>query len=339
MKLGNHLDFRYNEARQMVLQKLTADPDPAIALIYFNVNTKAVRIYHSNAWHTFSQRRVIATAPLDAAETDDTVTLTIRPATQSERGTMSEIDKAKLDNSTDANTANAIVKRDANGDFTTRNITANKITGLATPSSGSDAVNKAYVDGLIDKTLKPALGYAPNGSNTYPTTYDGRGVQQGDTFRMANAGTVGTQLVNTDDLLIANVDDPAQVDVNWQIIESNRDQATETVKGVLQIATDAKMNAETDDATAVTPKKLKTRLVADGYARKRAFALVGDASTLAFVLTHNLNTLDVAVYVREDTGVRGEVFVDKEHTTVNTVTVRFAAAPAVNENYSAVVIG
>jgi hypothetical protein len=45
-----------------------------------------------------------------------------------------------------ANTASAIVARDASGNFTAGTITATTVTGLSAPSSSTDAVNKAYVD-------------------------------------------------------------------------------------------------------------------------------------------------------------------------------------------------
>jgi hypothetical protein len=49
---------------------------------------------------------------------------------------------------TSSNTGSTLVLRDANGDFAARNITANQVTGLASPSNSTDAVNKSYVDSL-----------------------------------------------------------------------------------------------------------------------------------------------------------------------------------------------
>lgn len=130
------------------------------------------------------------------------------------------------------------------------------VTGLAAPVLSSDAATKGYVDGLIDNTLKPAEAFTPAGS--WPTTYGGNAVQNGDTFRVAAAGTVGSTTVNAEDLLIANVDSPGQTDSNWQVLESNRDQASESVKGVAKIATQAQVedvNASNNE-NIVTPQKL-----------------------------------------------------------------------------------
>lgn len=100
-------------------------------------------------------------------------------ASSSADGKMLAADKAKLDASTDSNTASAIVRRDSSGNFAANNITANAVLGLASPVSSTDAANKAYVDaaaaGLSVKT--PARG-ATTGSNITlsggaPSTLDG----------------------------------------------------------------------------------------------------------------------------------------------------------------------
>lgn len=55
-----------------------------------------------------------------------------------------------LYDSATANTASKLVLRDSSGDFAAHDITANKVTGLATPSGSSDAATKAYVDAAIN---------------------------------------------------------------------------------------------------------------------------------------------------------------------------------------------
>jgi hypothetical protein len=64
----------------------------------------------------------------------------------------------------------------------------------------------------------------------------------------------------------------------------------------------------------------------------------GDAAALFYVITHNLNTLDVTVSVYDNTGPNAELMVDVEHTSVNTITVRTAVAPTLNQ-YRCVVHG
>ena len=70
---------------------------------------------------------------------------------------------------------------------------------------------------------------------------------------------------------------------------------------------------------------------------KRFSANIGDGSTTAITVTHNLNTRDVLVSVHDATTF-DEVFVDVQKTTVNTVVITFATAPASNA-YRVTVIG
>ena len=54
---------------------------------------------------------------------------------------------------------------------------------------------------------------------------------------------------------------------------------------------------------------------------------VGDNSATAIVVTHNLNTRDVQVSLRQTGAPYSEVMIENEATTVNTVTLRFGTAP------------
>lgn len=72
-----------------------------------------------------------------------------------------------------------------------------------------------------------------------------------------------------------------------------------------------------------------TGVVLDTAIAVRKYAAdVGDGSAIAYVITHSLNTLDVTVGVYRKSGSFDEVGCDIEHTSVNTVTLRFAAAPS-----------
>lgn len=135
------------------------------------------------------------------------------------------------------------------------------------------------------------------------------GTSAGATFRQtAVNGVIGTN------------------NVLWSSFGTAAPSATETTAGIAELATQAETDTGTDDLRIVTPLKL-----ANWSGRVRKYSqLFGDGSATQFTITHNLNTQDAQVVVRRATGAFDEVICDVEFTTVNTVTLRFAAAPASN---------
>ena len=86
-------------------------------------------------------------------------------------------------------------------------------------------------------------------------------------------------------------------------------------------------NAWSDAKQQVTPEKL-----ANWSGRTKRYAAdVGDGSNTSITVTHNLNTRDVQVAVRRNSGAYEEVLVDWGATTVNTITLTFASAPSAGQ--------
>lgn len=67
-------------------------------------------------------------------------------------------------------------------------------------------------------------------------------------------------------------------------------------------------------------------------------AAVGDATNSSFVITHNLNSRDLTVNIRETNSPYELVQTDVKFTSVNTITVSFAAIPSANQ-YTVTIIG
>jgi len=96
------------------------------------------------------------------------------------------------------------------------------------------------------------------------------------------------------------------------------EDASETNKGIVELATNAEAVTGTDTVRAVTPAGVEAHYASKGYA--------ADITAAASVtVTHNLGSQDVVVQLRETASPYAYVFTDTEATTTNTVTLRFGA--------------
>ena len=95
-------------------------------------------------------------------------------------GLMSISDKVKLDASTNINTANAIVKRDSNGDFVARNITATSFIGALNGNANSATVfQTARNIGISGDGTGTATNFDGSANITIPFTLADSGVTAG----------------------------------------------------------------------------------------------------------------------------------------------------------------
>lgn len=248
-----------------------------------------------------------------------------------------------------------------------------KITNLVNPTANQDAATKSYVDAAIEGLAAKDNVRVRTASNislaTPGATLDGvtmavndRVLVAGQTAQSENGiyiyngaavamtraadGSTGSELVNA----IVPVDEGTSAGTVWRQTAVNitlgttsivfiafgtvAPAASEAVAGIAEIATQAEVDAGTDDLRIVTPLKLAT------YANKKLkfSQVIGDGSATQFTLTHNLNTRDLQAIVRRESGSYDEVIVDIEFPTVNTCVIRFAAAPASNA-FKAIILG
>jgi hypothetical protein len=171
-------------------------------------------------------------------------------------------------------------------------------------------------------------------------------ILKGYMYTVTAAGTFYTEQVEIGDVLIAEVDDPATL-ADWTVVERNLNSATETSEGTTQIATQAEVDAGTDDFKYITPLKLATTLDNQNYPQKFAVDLdaAGEATVTSaftggrtiFTVTHSLNTTDTVVSVKEiSTGEEVETEVD--NTAANTVDIIFLGVVA-DDVYRVTVVG
>lgn len=83
-------------------------------------------------------------------------------------------------------------------------------------------------------------------------------VKKGDYYVVTTGGTFFTATLEVGDSMFANIDDPTVL-ADWTIMQANVAYATETVAGIIQIATQAEVDAGTNDTKAITPLKLKNK--------------------------------------------------------------------------------
>lgn len=115
-------------------------------------------------------------------------------------------------------------------------------------------------------------------------------------------------------------------DVLWTSFGASVPVATDTVTGTIKKANQGQVDAGLVDDAAVTP----ATLAAWSGKLKRYSATFGDGAATQYTLTHNLGTLDVSVTVKQTSGTYSEIICEVEATSVNSTTLKFASAPALN---------
>jgi hypothetical protein len=299
----------------LVVDPRASEPtSPAEGQIYYNITDDVLYYYNGTAWQTFGDITAVLTpsgSALSGGGSSDTVTLQV-----------------VVDNSTIEISSNALRIKDGGVTFAKLNtgVYTNSITGNASDKLTTENAVKTYVDATIAGLGNLEGGFAAGSSTEFPTAVGG--TKKGDYWYVTSSGTVNGVLLEVGDVLIAAINNPnVNTSTDWIILQTNVDQATETIAGIAKLATQAQTNTGTNDTNIVTPLKLKTFFdtVVGGFA-----ANVGNGSSLSFLVTHNLNTLDVVVQVVEISN-GDTVYTDVARTNVNAVTVTFATAPSANQ--------
>ena len=204
-------------------------------------------------------------------------------------------------------------------------VSAGTNVNLAAPGAAIDGITMAVNDRFVprNQTAQPENGiYIWNGPATPATraidadTFDelesaivtiDEGTSAGASFRQTQVNGV----IDTNNVL-------------WTSFGTAGVQATETLAGIAEIATQVETDAGTDDLRFVTPLKLAT------YAgrAKRYNQTFGDGSATSFTITHNLGTKAVVVDVAEVGGSFRSVWLEVQKTTTNSITLLTDAAPA-----------
>lgn len=210
-----------------------------------------------------------------------------------------------------------------------------KILNLPNPSTAGEPVNKAVHDAAV-ATLNTAIANLTGQSIKAPTALnasanpDYPSATAGASFLITVAGRVGGaagDIVNIGDLVICTTTnaggDKASVGSNFFILESNRDKASETVLGLVQLATVAEVTAGTNAEKAIVPATLQAKLDSLQFV-----GLIGNGVATSFNITHNINkaglrTVEVMEVATGEAWIVGVKRIDN-----NTVQVNFAFSPS-----------
>lgn len=243
-----------------------------------------------------------------------------------------------------------------------------KITNLTDPTNPQDAANKRYVDAaVVGIDWKPSVRVATTGNLNLSTALGNGGVIDGVTVVTNNRVLVKNQTDATENGIYVVQSSPSAVrstdaDTSAEITASfavfveegtvNTDSGwTLTNNGTITVGTSElsftqftglgqitagdglTKTANTIDVVAglgilanANDVAIDTAVVVRKYS-----ANVGDGTATSYTLTHSLGTRDITVAIYEPANAYAEVFTDIEHTTTNTVTIKFTNAPTTDQ--------
>lgn len=385
-KFLTNLDLAKNQILNVALQNLASAPaSPVAGQIYFNTTDVRIYFWDGTAWVDVSGdlRSVIGGSGLTATYTADgdevTLDVNVDNATIEINADTLRVKDLGITTAKLADSAVTTIKINANAvtlgkiqQIAALRVLGNLsgstadvaevtvITDLANASSTTLATSsavKTYVDanigalGNLEGGWSAASGAFPVGSSPVA------GTKAGDYWYVTTAGTTGGVAFNVGDVIIAKVNNASTtLASDWVQLEVNRDQATETVlglveiatqtetndgvsdttavtpaklagrtatesrTGIAEIATQAETNTGTDDARIVTPLKLKTNLATYKYAANVTVTTAGN-----YTVTHNLGTTDVVVRVADSNAET--ILCDVTATSANVVTLGFSGTP------------
>lgn len=326
-KFGNNVDLQQNELQNARVQNLASAPSsPVAGQVYYDSTAGALIYRAASTWIDLRARANHTGTQLAATISD-------LPAT---------VQGYRLDQFA-APTADL-------------SLNSRKITNLAAGVSASDAVTLAQLQNAINGTDWKQSVRAASTANvplaTPGATLDGVTLVANDRVLLKNQSTAsqnglyvwtgastpltrtadGAQGALTADAAVFVEEGSTQADTQWRLTTDGAITVDTTAQTWAQIGGATVYTAGTGISIAGNAVSLDTAV-----AVRKAAGTIGDGASTAYVVTHNLATLDVTVgvFLVAD---GSEIDVDIARTSTNAVTITFAVAPASNA-YRVVVHG
>lgn len=311
MNILTNVDLHGGQALNVAIQNLSQAPaEKTLGQIYYNTQDKRIYCWTGENW-----------LPLDAKDASPTAVSIVR--TINDGTSLINIDKVK-DLATKLG-ADSLVQTINDG---SANINADRIQGLSTAISGESIVSKINegdrtiekekVDGLVESLKNDTIVSGINAGNK----------------------TINTDKITGLDTALANKETPqgAQEKANTalqQAKEYAKSEITKVVGGaseaydtLKEIEDALKKNDSLDQIVNKALKEKTGKFVKD----------IGDGTNTSIAVKHNLKSQDITATLREKESPFRVVYTDIEITDENTVTLKFAKAPKLNE-YRVIVVG
>jgi|GEM_PF-1091873 len=265
------IDLNRNQLVQVRIENLaTAPASPVYGQMYFDTTLNKLRVWSGTAWLTMDdlndprtpKSHVLATATALGAEhtiSGASVGHVLRAfsATEARMQQLAHSDLSEIGSNThaqiDTHIGTANIHRELNDNLTsTTNLwSASKINDLIS------ALQNAVTGALVFKGGYDAATNTPN-----LTTPAAGAVLQGYTYVVTVAGSFHGEAVQVGDMIIAKQDNPTTL-AHWTLVNKNIPDildASETQKGIVELATGAESLTGTDTTRAVHPAGLKHTL-------------------------------------------------------------------------------
>jgi hypothetical protein len=330
------VNFNNNEALNIVVHKSTAATRPANPVVgqaTFDTDLSTIMTFNGTAWASVSDTdavlEVTATAPLNANEDGNrSVALTIDNATDSAvgviqltgdlGGTATEpvVESVGL-NTADATTA-AEIRAAADASHAQNTDTGTTESEFIIDSDGAAPIKLVNNAGVLELVDNAGTGYVD--------------LKVKDLVVEGTTTTINSNEVNIgDNEIVLNADITASAQNSDGGVAIKRLQSDDTTRA------DARNYFDNTTGRWMVVDGPITAPTTFELARKKSF-VIGDTSALSFELTHNMNTRDVTVGIRDSASPFALVLTDVEMTSVNSITVKFKKAPAAGA-YTVTIIG
>lgn len=295
------INMNKNELQNMRLQNLASAPEnPVEGQQYFDTTEKVPKSFNGTSWEVMGGGTGDMTkAVYDTNENDI-------------------VDKAEMLDDGAGNTATAEDVKDAVSASHTQNTDTGTTSGTFQLDSGNSGPKLKNNAGEVQLRNAADDAYAD--------------------LRVKNLKVDGTTTI-VDSETVTLADNILELNSNITVHGQNDDGgiAVKRLKDNDSDRADAEMYFDNTNGVWKVKNGATDDLQTHQVARKYSVA-IGDGIETSLVVTHNLNTRDVTVTVRETGSPYAVVFPDIEMTSVDTITVKFATAPTENQ-YTVVVVG